>query len=98
MSDLTSLAGARSRFARGQHQCHATDRSDVELEALAAAQSGGTHHFHLGQLVVPVADAVNGFCAEADVAPEFTDSQLRGRRHATKYIGFNREDTPGDAR
>ena len=98
MSDLASLARARSRFGRGAHQCHAADRGDVELEALAAAQSRGAYHFYLGQLFVPVADSVDGFCAKEYAPPEFTDSELTGLRHAIKYIGSSRADMPGGER
>jgi hypothetical protein len=85
MSDLAAFAGTTSRFARREHQCHVADSGDVELEALATAQARSPHHFHFGQLVVPVADAVDGLCAEQDAAPELADSELRGRAHATKY-------------
>lgn len=98
MSDLASLGGASSRFPGHLHQCHATDLGYVELEALTAAQPRRAHHFHLGKLIVPVAHTVNGFRAEENATPAFTDSELRGRRHATKYIGSSREDMPGDDR
>ena len=77
---------ASSRFGRCRYDCHAADHGDVELKALATAQPRGVYHLHFGQLVVPVADTVDGFCSEADSAPELTDSELRGGRHATKYI------------
>ena len=98
MSDLASLAGARSRLARGANQCHAADRGDVELEALATAQPWRTHHLYLGKLVVPATDTVNGFRAEEYAPPEFTDSELSGRRHAAKYIGSRPEGMPGAKR
>ena len=68
---------ASSRFGRCRYDCHAADHGDVELKALATAQPRGVYHLHFGQLVVPVADTVDGFCSEADSAPELTDSELR---------------------
>jgi hypothetical protein len=97
MNDLASLPGGSS-FPGRQHQCHAPDRGDVELEALAPVQPRCSHHFHLGQLIVPIADTVDGLRAEDDVAPVFTDFELRGRRHATKYIASVTEDVLGGNR
>jgi len=95
MRDLPSFAGARSRFDRCRHDGHAADRGDVELEALDTTQPRSAHDLHLGQLVVPVTDAVDGLDSKTDSAPEFTDFELRGGGHAAKYIAPSPRNAPG---
>jgi len=95
MRDLPSFAGARSRVDRCRHDFHATDGGDVELDALATTQPRSAHDLHLGQLVVPVADTVDGLRSETHAAPEFTDFELRGGRHAAKYIAPSPRNVPG---
>jgi hypothetical protein len=98
MCYLASVAGARSRFGRPDHQRHVANSGDVELEALATAQPWSPHYFYFGQLVVPVADTVDGLCAEEDPAPEFADSELCRRRHATKYSPSSPDQVAGEER
>jgi hypothetical protein len=86
VGDLTTFPGGSSRVGRCDDHCHVADRGDVELEALSTAQPRSVHYLHLGELVVPIADTVDGFRAEPDSASEFTDSELSGRRHVTKDI------------
>jgi hypothetical protein len=82
MRDLASLAGGTTRVVGRRHdQCHAANRGDVEFETLAAAQTGRTHHLDLGQLVVPVANSVDGLGTENLPAPEFPDREFRGSRN-----------------
>lgn len=90
-----AIPGTSSRFGRCDHDRHAADRGDVELEALATAQPRSVYHLHFGQLVVPVADAVDGLGSKPDSAPEFTNSELCGGRHVTKYIAPGVETVTG---
>lgn len=86
MHALTAFEGRAGRLRRAQHDGHAADRGHAELEPLTTPQSGRFHDLHFGELVVEVANTVDGIGAEMDPAPEFTDSELRGWRDADKYM------------
>ncbi len=92
---LATWAAASYRFGWRDDDSHRADRGDVELEALSTAQSRSVYHLDFGPLVVPIADPVDGFRPERDSASEFTDSELRGRRHATKYIASGLQKPTG---
>ena len=85
MRDLASCAGAAGR--PGDHR-HVPDCCHVERETLAASQSRSLHDLDFGQLVVPVADAIDGLRAEKDAAPKFTDLEFRGFRNGAKYMSI----------
>lgn len=83
MRDLAEFAGSA-----GRHHDHAPDCGHVEPETLAGPQSGRSYDLDLGQLLVPVTDAINGLGAEMDAAPEFTDLEFRAFRNGAKYMSI----------
>ena len=83
MRNLASIARSTGRL--DDHR-HAPDCRHVELETLAAPQSRSLYDLDFGQLVVPVADAVDRFRAQKDAAPEFTGFEFRGCDNWAKYI------------
>ena len=85
MRDLASFAGSTGR---PHDHCHVPDCRHVEPETLAAPHSRSLYDLDFGQLVVPVADAIDGLRAEKDAAPEFTDFEFRGCRSGPKYISI----------
>ncbi len=85
MRDLASFAGGTG--GPGDHR-HAPNRRHVEHETLAAPQPGSLHDLDFGQLVVPVADAINGLRAQMDAAPEFTSFKFGGRDNEAKYMSI----------
>ena len=64
------------------------DCCHVERETLAAPQSRSLHDLDFGQLVVPVADAIDGLRAEKDAAPEFAGFEFRGCDNGAKYMSI----------
>jgi hypothetical protein len=85
MRDLASFAGS---VGRPNDHCHAPDGRHVEFETLAAPQSRSSYDLDFGQLVVPVANAIDGLRAEMDAAPELTDLEFRGFRNGAKYMSI----------
>jgi hypothetical protein len=85
MPELASFAG--STGWPHDHR-HAPDSGHVEPEALAARQSRSLHDLDFSQLIVPVADAIDGLRAEEDAAPEFTGFEFRGCDNAAKYMSI----------
>jgi hypothetical protein len=85
MQDLASFAGGTGR--PDDHR-HAPDCRHVERETLAAPQSRRLYNLDFGQLVVPVADAIDGFRAEKDTAPEFPGFKFRGCDNEAKYMSI----------
>lgn len=85
MRDLASFAGGAGR--PDDHR-HAPDCRYVEPETLALPQSRSLYDLDFGQLVVPVADSIDGLRAEKGAAPEFTDLEFRGFRNGTKYMSI----------
>ncbi len=85
MRDLASFAGAAGR--PGDHR-HVPDCCHVEREALAASQSRSLDDLDFGQLVVPVADAIDGLGAEKDATPEFASFKFGGSDNAAKYMSI----------
>jgi hypothetical protein len=83
--DLALLAGSAGR---PQDHCHVSDCRDVERETLAAPQSRSLYDLDLGQLIVPVADAINGLGAEKDATSEFTGFEFRGCDNEAKYMSI----------
>lgn len=86
MRDLASFAGSTGR--PHDHR-HVPDCRHVERETLTAPQSRSLYDLDFGQLVVPVADAIDGLRAEKDVAPEFTGFEFRCCDNAAKYISIS---------
>jgi hypothetical protein len=82
MRDLALLARTTGR----PYHCHVPDCRHFEPETLATPQSGSLYDLDFGQLVVPVADAIDGLSAEKDAAPEFTDFEFCGFRNTAKYM------------
>ena len=78
--DLALLAGRTDKVGRRQPYGHAPDCADVELETLTATQPGYTDDLHLGKLLIPVADAVDGLRAQVLAAPDFPDSEFCSSR------------------
>jgi hypothetical protein len=95
MIELASYAGTTDRVRRRHDNRHAADRGDVELETLATAQPRSIDHLDLRQLVVPVADTVDGLRPQMVAAPEFPDPEFRGSRNAYKYIAPRPQDASG---
>jgi hypothetical protein len=96
VQDLASPAGRPTRARRRPHDCHLADCGDVELETLATVQTRSVYDLHLRQLVIPVADAVDGLRAKMDAAPEFTDPKFsRFRNGANVSIAANRQNARG---
>ena len=96
VQDLASLSGRPTRVRPRPHDCHVADCGDVELETLATVQTRSMYHLHLRQLVIPVADAVDGLRAKMDAAPEFTDPKFsRFRNGANVSIAANRQNARG---
>ena len=85
MRNLALLAGSAGR---AHDHCHVPDCRHVERETLAAPQSGSFHDLDFGQLVVPVADAIDGLGAEKDAAPEFASFKFGGRDNKAKYMSI----------
>ncbi len=83
---LAPIAGRIGRVHRPDHDRHAADRGQVELEALSPSQSGSLDDLDLGELFVVGADTVNGLCAEQNATSELPDLELRGHRDEAKYI------------
>jgi len=88
MRHLTSLTGPVGRVRRPQHDRHAAHGGHGKLEPLPTPQPGSLDDLHFGELIVPAADAIHGGRAEMDAAPEFTHSELRGRRNENKYMSI----------
>ena len=84
MRDLVLFAGSTGR----PHHCHVPDRRHFERETLAAPQSRSLYDLDFGQLVVPVADAIDGLRAEKDATPEFTGFEFRGCDNEAKYMSI----------
>jgi hypothetical protein len=85
MPELASFAGSTGR--PHDHR-HAPDSGHVEPAALAARQSRSLHDLDFGQLIVPVADAIDGLRAEENAAPEFTGFEFRSCDNAAKYMSI----------
>ena len=85
MPELASFAGTTGR--PHDHR-HAPDGRHVEFETLAAPQSRSSYDLDFGQLVVPVADAIDGLRAEKDATPEFTGFEFRGCDNEAKYMSI----------
>jgi hypothetical protein len=85
MRDLASFAGSTGR---PDDHCHVPDCRHVEPETLATPQSGSLYDLDFGQLVVPVADPIDGLGAQKDPAPEFTSFKFRSRDNAAKYMSI----------
>jgi hypothetical protein len=83
--DLASFDGGTWRPA--DHR-HAPDCRHVERETLAAPQPRSLHDLDFGQLVVPVADAIDGLRAEQDAAPEFAGFKFGGCDNEAKYMSI----------
>lgn len=84
MRDLAPLAGTTER----PYHCHVPDCRHFERETLAAPQSRSLDDLDFGQLVVPVAYAIDGLRAEKDAAPEFTGFEFRGCDNEAKYMSI----------
>jgi maltose O-acetyltransferase len=80
MRHLMSPSARTRRVRRPYHNGHTADGGHAELETLTAAQSRRSHDLHFGQLVVEVADTVNGVRAQMDAAPEFSDPEFGSAR------------------
>ena len=87
MRDLASFAGSTGR---PHDHSHAADYRHVERETLAAPQSRSLYDLDFGQLVVPVADAIDGLGAEKDAAPELASFKFRSCDSAAKYMSIAR--------
>lgn len=85
MRDLASFAGATGRPC--DHR-HVPDCCDVERETLAASQSRSFDDLDFGQLVVPVADAIDGLGTEKDATPEFAGFKFGGSDNGAKYMAM----------
>ena len=85
MRDLASFAGGAGR--PDDHR-HAPDCRYVERETLALRNPGASYDLDFGQLVVPVADSIDGLRAEKDAAPEFADLEFGGSDNGTKYMSI----------
>ena len=85
LRDLASFAGATGRLC--DHR-HVPDCCHVERETLAASQSGSFDDLDFGQLVVPVADAIDGLGAEKDATPEFAGFKFGGCDNGAKYMAI----------
>ncbi len=85
MRDLASFAGGTG--GPDDHR-HAPDCRHVERETLAAPQAGSLYDLDFGQLVVPVADAIDGLRAQKDATPEFTGFEFRGCDDEAKYMSI----------
>lgn len=85
MRDLAWFAGGTG--GPDDHR-HAPDCRHVERETLAAQQSRSMHDLDFGQLVVPVADAIDGLRAQKDATPEFTGFEFRGCDDEAKYMSI----------
>ena len=85
MRDLALFAGSTGR---PHDHCHVPDCRHVERETLAPPQSRSLYDLDLGQLVVPVAHAVDRLRAEQDAAPEFTGFEFCGRDSEAKYMSI----------
>ncbi len=85
MRDLASFAGGTG--GPGDHR-HAPDCRHVERETLAAPQAGSLYDLDFGQLVVPVADSIDGLRAQMDAAPEFTSFKFGGLDSEAKYMSI----------
>jgi len=94
MPELASFAGTAGR--PHDHR-HAPDGRHVEFETLAAPQSRSSYDLDFGQLVVPVANAIDGLRAEKDATPEFTGFEFRGCDNEAKYMSIApaARNTPG---
>ena len=84
MRDLALVAGTTGR----SYDCHIPDCRHFERKTLALPQSRSLYDLDFGQLVVPVADAINGLRAEKDAAPEFTGFEFRGCDNEAKYMSI----------
>ena len=85
MRDLALFAGSTGRL---HDHCHVPDYPHFERETLAAPQSRSLHNLDFGQLVVPVADAIDGLRAQKDARPEFTGFEFRGCDDEAKYMSI----------
>jgi hypothetical protein len=83
--DLASFAGGAGR---PDDDRHAPDCRYVEPETLALPQSRSPYDLDFGQLVVPVADAIDGLRAEKGAAPEFTSFEFSGCDNEAKYMSI----------
>jgi hypothetical protein len=86
--NLRNLASFDGGTWRPVDHCHAPDCRHVEGETLAAPQSRSSHDLDFGQLVIPVANAIDGLGAEQDATPEFTGLEFRGDDNGDKYISI----------
>jgi len=69
------------------YERHLGNGGHGKLKPLTGFKAGRADDLHLDQRLVPLAHAVDGFAAQADLAPQFTDSELSARRDSNLLSG-----------